>query len=124
MGDRLHQDRCLDRHNLPQSFRPLNKLTKRLKFFTRTAGGSPEMSTARCDDLPKKAIIDVVFALRAHGRRAACGPSQELESLLITSRRKLFPAVNLRPKFSATVCPMSASDPRVPRSTPCRALFP
>ena len=36
------------------------------------------MSTARCDDLARQSASDTLFALRAHGRRAACAPSEEL----------------------------------------------
>jgi hypothetical protein len=50
-----------------------------LELLTGTAGGSPATSTARCEDLAKCSTSDVLFALRAHGRRAACGPSEELD---------------------------------------------
>jgi hypothetical protein len=49
------------------------------KLFTGTAGGSPATSTFRCEDVRRYSTMDVLFALRAHGRRAACGPSEELE---------------------------------------------
>ena len=50
-----------------------------LKLFTGTAGGPPAPSTARFDDLAKYSTSNVLFALRAHGGRAARGPSEELE---------------------------------------------
>ena len=49
------------------------------ELFTGTAGGPPATSTARCEDLAKYSTSDVLFALRAHGGRAARGLSEELE---------------------------------------------
>src|SRR6266550_9033199 len=42
-------------------------------------GRPARTSTARCDDLAKYSVSAVLFALRAHGGRAARGPSEELE---------------------------------------------
>ncbi len=50
-----------------------------LKLLIGTAGGSPAPNTGRCEDLGKRSILDVRFALRAHCGRAARGPSEELE---------------------------------------------
>src|SRR6267142_3260209 len=50
-----------------------------VKLFTGTAGGPPATSTARCDDSQRAQLHTFLFALRAHGGRAARGPSEELE---------------------------------------------
>jgi hypothetical protein len=49
-----------------------------LELFTGTAGVRPATSTSRCEDVAQVATSNNLFALRAHGGRAAGGPSEEL----------------------------------------------
>lgn len=51
-------------------------------LLAENAGGSPAMSTARCDGFARQTPSVELFALRAHGWRAACGPRDHLRHYL------------------------------------------